>query len=84
MVYNTFKAINYLNLIDKINENNIRKIWDILIDDVCENERVKGVLYKDGFVKVGGFIPTELKYISYGMNQVFEYENQSIFFRKHC
>ena len=53
MVQNAFQATKYLNILgNKVNQNNIWKIWNILTEDVCDNEEIKGELYRTGEVQI--------------------------------
>ena len=52
MVINTVKACNYAYQ-TPISEDNIRELWNIVINDVCENESKEGTLYRDGMVYIG-------------------------------
>ncbi len=36
-----------------ITEKNIRKLWDKVVDGVCENEQYKGSYYRNGMVYIG-------------------------------
>lgn len=52
MVINTVKGCNYAyqNLID---EASIRTLWEIVVENVCENESKAGTMYRDGMVFIG-------------------------------
>ena len=53
MVQNAFQATKYINILgNKVNKNNIWKIWNILTEDVCDNEEIKGELYRTGEVQI--------------------------------
>ncbi len=36
-----------------ITEKNIRRLWDKVVDGVCENPQHQGILYRDGMVYIG-------------------------------
>lgn len=79
MVKNTFETIKYLNSVRKIDNDNIRKIWEKLINGVCENVDIKGTKYRIGNVVVGGFSPCEPEYVEYGMNEMFRFKHKNKF-----
>lgn len=77
MVINNVKALNYA-LKEGISENNIRNIWNILVENCCENETKKGIKYRDGDVFVASIkkvIHTPCPYdkIEFYMNELFNY-----------
>lgn len=51
MVINTVKASNYAYR-NPITPKNIRKLWESIVDGVCENENLKGTLYRSGAVEI--------------------------------
>ena len=51
MVINTVKASNFAYR-NSVTPKNIRKLWEIIVDDVCENEALKGTLYRNGPVQI--------------------------------
>lgn len=51
MVINTVKASNYAYR-NPITPKNIRRLWEIIVDEVCENENLKGTLYRSGAVQI--------------------------------
>lgn len=52
MVINTVKGSNYAYG-RPITQKNIRRLWEKVVSDVCENEDHKGTLYRDGMVFIG-------------------------------
>ncbi len=50
MVVNNMKALDKVYSGFRINDNNIRVLWDIVVNMVCENNHVKGNKYRDGEV----------------------------------
>lgn len=55
MVKNGFDATKYLNLIGgRITEDTLCKLWNIIVDGVCENEDIRGSKYRNDDVMVGG------------------------------
>lgn len=52
MVVNTIIGSNYAYN-HPITENKIRKLWEKVVDGVCENEDHKGTRYRDGMVYIG-------------------------------
>jgi Fic family protein len=51
MVINTVKASNFAYR-NPVTPKNIRKLWESIVDDVCENENLKGTLYRSGPVQI--------------------------------
>lgn len=52
MVINTVNGSNYAYQ-HPITANNIRTLWETVVQDVCENADCAGMLYRDGMVYVG-------------------------------
>lgn len=52
MVVNTMKATDYA-FKNAVTGKNIRRLWEKVVDGVCENEEHRGVLYRDGMVYIG-------------------------------
>lgn len=57
MVINTVKASNYAYR-NPITPKNIRRLWERIVDGVCENESLKGTLYRSGAVRVASHSET--------------------------
>lgn len=77
MVVNTVKGCNfaYRNVID---EASIRTLWEIIVDEVCENESKAGVLYRNGMVYIGSesriiHVPAKPENLSDMMKQLFSF-----------
>lgn len=51
MVINTFRATGYA-LDNTVTEENIRKLWELVVDGVCENIGQIGMKYRSGMVYV--------------------------------
>lgn len=71
MVTNTFKCQNFLYSND-IGVDNIRSIWARLVFAVCDNENLKGDIYRSGMVYVGSHIPEKPDKIESKMNSLFD------------
>lgn len=52
MVVNTIAGCHYAYG-RPITQKNIRKLWEKVVSGVCENESLKGKLYRDGMVHIG-------------------------------
>lgn len=52
MVVNTIAGCNYAYQ-HPITGHNIRKLWEMVVEDVCENQQHQGSLYRDGMVYIG-------------------------------
>lgn len=82
MVINTVKALREVYS-HGINEDNIRRIWEITVDGVCENTAVMGSKYRNGQVYIGSVdrvihTPPEYKKVPYMMHELFKYIENSI------
>lgn len=81
MVVNTVKALRVVYS-HGINEDNIRRIWEIAVDGVCENTTVMGSKYRNGQVYIGSVdrvihTPPEYKKVPYMMHELFKYIENS-------
>ena len=81
MVVNTVKALNVVYS-QGINEDNIRRIWEITVDGVCENTSVMGSKYRNGQVYIGSVgrvihTPPEYKKVPYMIHELFKYIENS-------
>ena len=61
-----------------ITENNIRRLWEKIVDGVCENEEHRGKLYRDGMVYIGSgerviHVPAQAEQLPELMAQWFSY-----------
>ena len=77
MVVNTIAGSNYA-YIHPIAQANIRKLWEIVVDGVCENAQYRGELYRDGMVYIGSgdrvvHIPAQPEQLPEFMAQWFAY-----------
>lgn len=77
MVVNTMTAQKFV-YDNGINASNIRHIWEVLVNDVCENYRLRGTLYRSGMVYVGNsfrviHIPEKAENIKFRMNSLFKF-----------
>lgn len=81
MVINTIKGM-YFSYENKITMQNIRKLWEIVTDDVCDNSHLAGSLFRDGMVYVGSntdiiHTPAKPEIIENMMRELFEFMNIS-------
>lgn len=81
MVVNTVKACN-LAYTNSITMDNIRDIWEVITDKVCENETVKGTKFRSGMVYIGNntkisHVPCEASKIESKMQEMFNWLNSS-------
>lgn len=77
MVINTVKGSDYAYQ-NRIDGKNIRTLWEIVVDGVCENESKAGTIYRDGMVYIGSntkiiHIPAEPEKIGELMKQLFSF-----------
>ncbi len=77
MVINAITGSNYAYG-RPITSKNIRKLWDKVVDGVCENENLKGTKYRNGMVYIGSnneiiHIPAEHEQLPELMEKWFAY-----------
>lgn len=78
MVVNTYKAIGYMNGKDIACEEVLLKVWSIIVNGVCENEKSRGIKYRSGMVYVGNgskviHTPPNPQKIQEYMNLLYKY-----------
>lgn len=81
MVVNTVKACDFAYQ-TAISGQNIRVLWDMIVEDVCENESKAGALYRDGMVFIGSeseiiHVPAATDQIPDMMERLFTFLNDS-------
>lgn len=81
MVANTYKGCMYA-YDHPISSDNIRSLWNIIVDSVCENTDKAGVLYRDGMVVIGDaervvHTPAESSRIPELMGRLFAFAKES-------
>lgn len=77
MVINGITAANYAYS-HLITERNIRKLWEMVVDGVCDNAGCRGYLYRDGDVYIGSetqriHVPASYESIPDYMSKWFAY-----------
>ena len=77
MVVNGIAAANYAYT-HLITERNIRKLWEMVVDGVCDNDACKGTQYRDGDVYIGSetqriHVPASYESIPDYMSKWFAY-----------
>lgn len=76
MVLGGFNATKFLNLHgNKLNEDILIKMWNILVDGACQNEDIRGEKYRIGNVGVGNHIGLHCEYIDGAMKDWINYYN---------
>lgn len=73
MVLNTYRAVKYLNLTQKRNTEVLKKLWEIVTKDVCDNEDIAGGGFRTGNVRVGTHSAPDVELLDYCMKQFFEF-----------
>lgn len=81
MVINTIHGMNYAYE-NVINIENIRVLWELITEDVCENSHFFGTLFRDGMVYVGSNMdiihtPAKPEEIEGMIRDMFEYQQSS-------
>lgn len=82
MVVNNMKALNLVYAGYSISPDNLREFWEIIVDGVCENERLKGEKYRSGDVFVSSYdrvvhTPAPYDQIENYMSALFDFLNES-------
>lgn len=77
MVINTVKGCDYAYQ-NEIDEKQIRALWEIVVDGVCENESKAGTLYRNGMVFIGSeskiiHVPAKVEHLEALMGQLFAF-----------
>ncbi len=80
MVINSIKAVNEAFRLGSITQGNVRGLWEILTQDICENKNCDGVLYRSKMVYIGSldrieFTPCPVNKIQGMMDQYYSYSN---------
>lgn len=70
MAVNCVNAVKY-SLGKPLNEENLLKLWNIIVDGVCENTSVRGTKYRNGMVYVGNHTPAGVESIQGCMDSLF-------------
>lgn len=81
MVVNTIHGMNYAYE-NPISMENIRVLWEMVTQDVCENEHLVGTLFRTGMVYVGSntdiiHTPAEAEHIESMMKELFAFADNS-------
>lgn len=81
MVVNTVTASHYAYK-NPISPKNIRKLWEIVVKDVCENENQAGEFYRSGMVYIGSntktvHTPASVEQIAPLMTELFQFEQNT-------
>ena len=71
MVKNAFNAVKLLNIIGskEINTDILVKVWNVLVEGVCDNESIRGDVYRTGDVEVGSHEGVPFQDVPKLMNQ---------------
>lgn len=81
MVVNTIHGMNYAYE-NPVTMENIRRLWEIVTQDVCENERLAGTQFRTGMVYVGSntsiiHTPAKPEQIADMMGELFAFADAS-------
>lgn len=55
MVVNNMNALNLIYSGYPVSDQSLRTLWETVVKDVCENERLKGVKYRSGNVTISSY-----------------------------
>ncbi len=78
MVLNTYRAVKYLNITQKRNPDTLKKLWEIVTHEVCDNEDIAGNGFRTGNVRVGTHDAPEVELLGYCMKQFFEFYHMEL------
>lgn len=79
MVEGGFKATKFLNLHNnKLNEDILLQMWNILVDGCCDNEVIRGDKYRIGDVAVGRYTGIRPQLIEESISLWIDYYNSDI------
>lgn len=73
MILNTYRAVKFLNLTAKRNEDTLVRLWEIVTDGVCDNPGLSGSKFRTGTVTVGTHSAPDVKLLDYCMKQFFTF-----------
>jgi len=76
MVRNGFHATKLLNLYgNKVSDKILIDVWNVLVEEVCENESIRGSRYRIGDVEVGSYVPPEYTQVESLMENYIHFYN---------
>ena len=76
MVVNCFNATKFLNVTgNRVSKDILIKVWNILVEGVCENESIRGEEYRVGGVQIGSYVPVGAEYVSVLMDKWLSFYN---------
>lgn len=79
MILNTYRAVKYLNIVQKREPDTLIQLWKIVTDGVCDNIGIAGDTFRTEVVTVGTHEAPEPELLEYCMNQFFQfYHEQNI------
>ncbi len=79
MVKGGFEATKYLNIHgNRLDENILVEMWNLLIDGCCENEDIRGKKYRIGEVGVGNYMALNSSLVPDAMNEWISFYNSSL------
>ncbi len=73
MILNTYRAVKFLNLTTKRNEDTLVRLWEIVTDGVCDNPGLSGSKFRTGTVTVGTHSAPDVELLEYCMKQFFNF-----------
>ena len=80
MVKNGFEATKLMNLYgNSLDHKKLRKIWDVLTDRCCDNQDIKGTLYRSGTIYVGRHEGSNYKNIPNHMDKLINFYNSTLY-----
>ena len=73
MILNTYRAVKYLNIMQKRDQDTLVQLWKIVTDGVCDNAGIAGSTFRTQVVTVGTHEAPEPELLEYCMQQFFHF-----------
>lgn len=80
MVLNGFRATRYLNLLQRsvLSKRELRQLWGIVTDGVCQNEQIAGELWRNGSVRIGAHWGVKPELLDSSMTSLLKFSASSV------
>lgn len=76
MIRNGFRATKYMNVIgNKISEKSLLAVWEIIVEEACANEGIRGTKFRSGNIQVGTHVGLGASFIEDAIHCWLDYVN---------
>ena len=76
MILNGFNAVEYITVYGRmVKPETLIRAWNTLVEDVCENENIRGKRFRTGNVCVGSFVPVDFSEVEQLMTDYCHFYN---------